>query len=181
MKPAGFHDYSFKAKDVLRFQFDRGQPRDSITICINGSFFTLSKIVLPLLYVLYEMILYNYSPKRRWIVVYVYRDMKCRGIYLALFTNPEGDSYFSIYQIKFIVFLVFVCMTASFIAQFSSSENFSKRDAILASVANQWIACKDIPSYGSQPKRAKIAIHWFGKYKRVLFWKWLSLITNLAD
>ena len=70
-------------------------------------------------------------------MVYVYRDMKCRGIYLALFTNPEGDSYFSIYQIKFIVFLVFVCMTASFIAQFSSSENFSKRDAILASVTNQ--------------------------------------------
>ena len=127
---------------------------------------------------LYEMILYNYPPKGRWIVIYVYRDMKCRGIYLALFTNPEGDSYFSIYQIKFIVFLVFVCMTASFIAQFSPSENFSKRDAILVSVANQWIACKDIPSYGSQPKWAKIAIHWFGKYKRGLFWKWLSLITN---
>ena len=71
-------------------------------------------------------------------------------------------------------------MTASFIAQFSSSENFSKRDAILASVANQWIAFKDIPSYVSQPKRAKIAIHWFGKYKRGLFRKWLSLITNLA-
>ena len=63
-------------------------------------------------------------------MVYVYRDMKCRGIYLALFTNPEGDSYFSI-------ILVFVCMTASFIAQFSPSENFSKRDAILALVANQ--------------------------------------------
>ena len=29
--------------------------------------------------------------------------------------------------------------------------------------AKQWIA-KDIPSYGSQSKRAKIAIHWFGKY-----------------
>ena len=27
----------------------------------------------------------------------------------------------------------------------------------------QWIS-KDIPSYGSQSKRAKIAIHWFGKY-----------------
>ena len=27
----------------------------------------------------------------------------------------------------------------------------------------QWIA-KDIPSYWSQSKRAKIAIHWFGKY-----------------
>ena len=134
MKPAGCHDYSFKAKDVLRFQFDQGQPRDSITICINGSFFILSKIVLRLLH---EMILSNYPPNGRRIAVYVCRDMKCRGIYLALFTNPEGDSYFSIYQIKFIVFLVFVCMTASFIAQFSPSENFSKRDAILASVANQ--------------------------------------------
>ena len=45
----------------------------------------------------------------------------------------------------------------------SSSENVSKRDAILAPVAKQWIA-KDIPSYGSQSRRAKIAIHWFGKY-----------------
>ena len=45
----------------------------------------------------------------------------------------------------------------------SSSENFSKRDSILASVAKQWKA-KDIPSYGSQSKRAKIAIHWLVKY-----------------
>ena len=48
---------------------------------------------------------------------------------------------------KFVAFLVFVCTTALFIAQISYSENFSKRDAILASVAKQWIA-KDIPSYG---------------------------------
>ena len=27
-----------------------------------------------------------------------------------------------------------------------------------------WIITEDIPSYGSQSKRAKIAIHWFGKY-----------------
>ena len=32
-----------------------------------------------------------------------------------------------------------------------------------APVAKQWIA-EDIPSYGSQSKRAKSAIHWFGKY-----------------
>ena len=43
------------------------------------------------------------------------------------------------------------------------SLKFSKWDAILAPVAKQWIA-KDIPSYGSQSKRAKSAIHWFGKY-----------------
>ena len=30
------------------------------------------------------------------------RDAKCRGMYLALFTDPEGDSCFSIYQIGWI-------------------------------------------------------------------------------
>ena len=64
---------------------------------------------------------------------------------------------------KVVTFLVFVCTTASFIAQISSSENVLKRDAILAPVPKQWIA-KDIPSYGSQSKRAKIAIQWFGNY-----------------
>ena len=64
---------------------------------------------------------------------------------------------------KVVAFLVLVCTTASFIAQISSSENVLKRDAILAPVAKQWIA-KDIPSYRSQSKRAKIAIRWFGKY-----------------
>ena len=59
---------------------------------------------------------------------------------------------------KVVAFLVFVCTTASFIAQISSSENVLKRDAILDPVANPWIA-KDIPSYRSQSKRAKIAIH----------------------
>ena len=37
---------------------------------------------------------------------------------------------------KFVAFLVFVCATALFIAQTSSSENVLKRDAILATVAN---------------------------------------------
>ena len=46
--------------------------------------------------------------------------------------------------------------------QISCSENVSKRDAILAPVTKQWIA-KDIPSYGSQSKRAKSAVHWIGK------------------
>ena len=57
---------------------------------------------------------------------------------------------------KFVAFLVFACTTASFIAQISSFENVSKRDAILTPVAKQWIA-KGIPSYGDQSKRAKIA------------------------
>ena len=65
--------------------------------------------------------------------------------------------------IKFVAFLVFACTTALFIAQISSFEKVSKRDAIVAPVAKQWIT-KDIPCYGSQSKHAKIAIHWFGKY-----------------
>ena len=60
---------------------------------------------------------------------------------------------------KFVAVLVFV---SSFIAQLSSSENVSKRDAILVPVAKQWIA-NDILSYGSQSKPAKIAIYWFCK------------------
>ena len=48
--------------------------------------------------------------------------------------------------------------------KFSSFENVSKQDAILALVAKQWIANDIIPSYGSQSKLTKIAIHWFGKY-----------------
>ena len=31
-----------------------------------------------------------------------YRDAKRQGIYQALFTDPEGDSCFSIYQISWI-------------------------------------------------------------------------------
>ena len=64
---------------------------------------------------------------------------------------------------KVVALLVFFCTTASFIAQISSSENVSKQDATLAPVAKQWIA-EDIPSYGSQSKRVKIAIQWVGKY-----------------
>ena len=64
---------------------------------------------------------------------------------------------------KLVAFFVFVCATASFISQISSSKNISKWDAILAPVAKLWVA-KDIPSYGSQLKRAKIAFHWVGKY-----------------
>ena len=45
---------------------------------------------------------------------------------------------------KLVAFLVFVCTTVSFIGQISSSENVSKRGAILAPVAKQWIA-NDIP------------------------------------
>ena len=42
----------------------------------------------------------------------------------------------------------------------SSSETFAKRLTIFVSVRKT----VNIPSYGSQSKRAKIAIHWLGKY-----------------
>ena len=64
---------------------------------------------------------------------------------------------------KLVTFLVFVCTNASLIAQISGSKNVLKRDAILATVAKQWIA-KDLLSYGSQSKHTKSAIHWLGKY-----------------
>ena len=45
-------------------------------------------------------IVYNYPPKGRWKVVDIYRDAKRWGIYPPFFTDPEGDSCFSIYQIR---------------------------------------------------------------------------------
>ena len=59
-------------------------------------------------------IIYNYPPKRRWIVV----DM-----YQPLFTDPEGGSCFSIYQIRWIKNAVLI----------SSSQTFAKRRAIFLS------------------------------------------------
>ena len=51
---------------------------------------------------IWTRIIYNYPPKGRWIVVDIYRDAKRQGIYPPLFTDPEGDSCFSIYQIRWI-------------------------------------------------------------------------------
>ena len=45
----------------------------------------------------------------------------------------------------------------------SSSKTFAERRAIFLSV-RKTVNIQVIPSYGSQLKRAKIAIHWFGKY-----------------
>ena len=39
----------------------------------------------------------NYSPKRRWLVVDIYRAAKRRGKYPALATDTEVNSCFSIY------------------------------------------------------------------------------------
>ena len=57
-----------------------------------------------------------------------YRDAKRRGIYPPLFTDPEGDSCFSIYQTRWIK------NAASLMATIFSSETFAKRRAIFLSV-----------------------------------------------
>ena len=61
-------------------------------------------------------------------MVDIYRDAKRRGIYPPLFTEPQGDSCFSIYQIRWIK------NAASLMATISSSETFAKRRAICVSV-----------------------------------------------
>ena len=57
-------------------------------------------------------------------MVDIYQDAKRRGIYPPLFTDPEGDSCFSIYQIRWIKNAVLI----------SSSEPLAKRCAIFLSV-----------------------------------------------
>ena len=77
-------------------------------------------------------------------MVDIYRDAK-------LFTDPEGDSCFSIYQNRWIKKMLFQLM-----ASISSSETFAKRLAIFLSVRKT----VNIQGYSKfQSKRAKIAIH----------------------
>ena len=108
-------------------------------------------------------IIYNYPPKGRWIVVDIYWDMKRSGIYLALWTDPEGDSHFSIYQISWIKIKKELFVNKSFTAKILSFKTVMKREAILNPAPKQWIS-KDILSYGNQSKCAKTAIHRFGEY-----------------
>ena len=61
-------------------------------------------------------------------MVDIYRDAKRRGTYPPLFTDPEGDSCFNIYQVRWIKNAV------SLMATISSSETFAKRSAIFLSV-----------------------------------------------
>ena len=63
-------------------------------------------------------------------MVDIYRDMKSQGIYPLLFTNPEGDGCFSIYQIRWIK------NATSLMATISSSETFAKRYNIFLFVQN---------------------------------------------
>ena len=41
----------------------------------------------------------------------IYRDAKRRGIYPPLFTDPEGDSWFSIYQIRLQLFKRWIALS----------------------------------------------------------------------
>ena len=93
-------------------------------------------------------------PKGRWILVDIYRDVKRRDIYPSLFTYPEGDSCFSILPNQ---------MDKKMLLQFLLLKLLRNDTPFFSPFAKQCIS-KDIPSYGSQSKCAKIAIHWFGKY-----------------
>ena len=58
-------------------------------------------------------------------MVDIYPDARRRGTYPPLFTDPEGDSRFSIYQIRWI---------KKTLVSIFSSETFAKRRAIVLSV-----------------------------------------------
>ena len=59
------------------------------------------------------------------------REASRYSIYPPLFTDPEGDSCFSIYQIRWIKN---AALMAQLMATISSSETFAKRRAIFLSV-----------------------------------------------
>ena len=65
-------------------------------------------------------------------MVDIHRDAKRRGIYPPLFTDPEGDSCFSIYEIRSIK------NATALMATISSSETFVKRRAIFLSVSSEY-------------------------------------------
>ena len=100
-------------------------------------------------------IIYNYPPKGWWIYtetqsIEVY--IRCssptlRGIVVLVFTTSDGQK-----KCRFINGHNFLLLKLSW----NNMPFFSP-------FPKQWIS-KDIPSYGSQSKRTKIAIHWFGKY-----------------
>ena len=99
--------------------------------------------------------------------VYVSID-KASGIIFLWLCCKCSEKFFFYWPVNtkkpnFVYFLLFVGAAASFTAKISSFETVAKREAILNPVPKQWIS-KDIPSYGSQSERTKIAIHWFGEY-----------------
>ena len=75
-------------------------------------------------------------------ILYIYQDVKHQGIYPLLFTDPEGDSCFSIYQI---IWIKKRCFNFFFWNFRETMHHFSPCSQ------KQWIS-KDIPSHGSQSK-----------------------------
>ena len=65
-------------------------------------------------------------------MVDTYLEAKRPGMYPPFFTDPEGDSCFSIYQIRWIK------NDASLMATISSSETFTNRCAIFLSVHSEY-------------------------------------------
>ena len=105
-------------------------------------------ILGPIMFLIYSlMTLYHYPLKGRWIVGDIYRDAK------RCFSIPnQMDKIRWIKKCRFINGLQFLLL------------KLSRNNApFFSPLAKQWIS-KDIPSYRSPPKRAKIAIHWFAKY-----------------
>ena len=99
----------------------------------------------------------------------------CYNLFSFQLTVFRGSFFMISLQIdnkpNFATFLVFVGAAASFTATISSFETVAKREAILNPVPKQWIS-KDIPSYGSQSRLAKISIH-------CLIWWKLKLSISL--
>jgi len=86
---------NFETQNNLSFSCDiKAMKINNNNYCITSlqyNYFTSCRNI--------TIILNNYPPKGRWIVVDIYRDAKRQAIYPPLFTDPEGDSCFSIYQI----------------------------------------------------------------------------------
>ena len=76
------------------------------------------------------------------------------------FPVPTGMNGKSLYHLPSSPWRLFLPFTSDSPTLLKLSPNDAP---FFSAFANQWIS-KDIPSYGSQSKRAKIAIHWFGKY-----------------
>ena len=97
-------------------------------------------------------ILNNYHPKGRWIVG------------AAKMPRREASRYISSAW-----YLLVQLLNLPLKFHLSKLSRNEKRFWIPSQ--KQWIS-KDIPSYGSQSKRSKFAIHWFGEYQLTITLIW---------
>ena len=101
--------------------------------------------------------------KRRHLeFVYVSVDCVSVMIFYDFVANLERSLFFyqplNTNKPNSVSFLVFLGAAALFSAKISSFETVAKREAILNPVPKKSVS-KDIPNFGSQSERAKIAIH----------------------